>query len=397
MIPFGSPNNDAELNYLLTAETFSDNIQDYPEAAFASLDKAIREAAWREKAGWRMVVWISDHPNRGPEIASNRETRYWEEDVASALQSIENGVWTAINVKGNYKPALNNKSVAQAEEILRRSGGFGLPPRRAYDPSSGGESPAEVSKSVKGQLQSILDSGKKVPEILALMAEGKDLSTLSTDLPGAVLAIDYVKNRLSLDSDQIREFFQRSQLVREGWVRQEPDDPDFLYWVSVKPHEMDDMVEAADDLCETLGDDPPDFDRVKDAMIAMLRSVTGDVPKTRGADAETKIRSYLSKRLHVPVEQFSPLLSKNIDEFVYWYNDTTPQQADEFRHPACKKAALLRMALYGSRVDGGLEDLYFNERTRRWEAHKGKALRFNWVWGTEHGIHYYYIPLDYVL
>jgi len=72
VVPFGSTKNEEQLDYLVGAESFTDNMYDLPEAAFAALIKAIKEAEWRDKAGWRMVIWIGDHPNRGGSLERRR-------------------------------------------------------------------------------------------------------------------------------------------------------------------------------------------------------------------------------------------------------------------------------------------------------------------------------------
>ncbi|WP_133511106.1 hypothetical protein [Candidatus Thiosymbion oneisti] len=399
VIHFGSPNNEKQLDYLTRAKGFTDNMKDLPEAAFAALTKAVKEASWRDTAGWHMVIWIGDHPNRGPGMTGKRRLAYTERDVATALKDSKKGVWTAINVRGNYQAPYNNRFVEQAEQILALTGGWGIPPRRAYDAATRDETPAQIRDSVKDSLFAILAAGKKIPEVLARIGAGEDLDEIvPPDAgPSAILAKKYVEERLGMDDEDIRAFFKRSQLVREGWVRQVPSDPDFRYWVSVKPDEMAEIVAAAENLCETLSDTAPDFNRIKDAMVATLRSVTGDVPKLVGRQDETNIRLFLSKRLHVPKEQFSELLEKDIDGFVKWFKNADPGERNGFTGQICKKSALLRMAERGQRVDRGTDDIRFNKRLRTWQAKEGRARKFNWIWGTEHGVYYYYIPLDYVL
>jgi hypothetical protein len=407
-IPFGSSSADAarDLNFLLKADTFIDNMRDLPEAAFGALSQAIREASWRKSAGWKMVIWIGDHPNRGDGLIGNRPAAYSEADVARALESIGDGVWTAINVRGRYDAPHNALFLTQAARILEQTDGFGLPPKRAYAEGGGSETDADVVRGVRESLHGILSAGKGVPRIMTRVAAGEDISEadLKTsndlDTASAVLSLKYVRERLDMSDDDIRAFFRHSQLVREGWVRQkgiEDKDPNYRYWVSVKWDEMDDLVDAAELLCETLSDTAPDRNRIRDAMVATLEAVTGDKPKVSGQDDEANIRIYLSKRLHVPVENFSPLFAQSIDGFVSSYMSESAAWAEGFRIDVCKKSALLRMAKAGRRVDGGLDDITYDTRLREWSPAEGKARDYEWTWGTEHGIRYYYVPLDYIL
>jgi hypothetical protein len=203
--------------------------------------------------------------------------------------------------------------------------------------------------------------------------------------------------RAELGDEMWNAFFKRDQLVREGWVRQDPSDPEWDYWLAAKPDEMVDLVEANDVLCETLSDTSPDFNEVRDAMLATLRGVTGDVPKLTGPADETNIRLFLEKRLHVPKEQFSELLGKDIDGFVDWYRTADPGARNAFSEGICRKSGLLRLAQDGQRVVRGPEDIVFDKRLRTWAPRDGSTRPFNWVWGTEDGILWFYIPLDYVL
>jgi hypothetical protein len=406
-IPFGSSSDDAakDLNYLLKADTYIDNMRDLPEAAFGALSQAIREASWRKSAGWKMVIWIGDHPNRGDGLIGNRKAAYSEADVTSALEEIR-GAWAAINVRGRYDAPYNELFLTQGARILKQRDGRGLPPRRAYAEGGGSETDADVVRAVRENLHGILKAGKDVPRVMAMLAAGEDLTEddleMSNDLDtaSAILTLKYVREDLGLSDDNIREIFKRSQLVREGWVRQEgikDKDPNYRYWISVKWDEMDDLVDAAELLCETLSDTAPNRDRIQDAMVATLEAVTGDKPKVSGQDDEAQIRIYLSKRLHVPVENFSPLFEQSIDGFVNWYMNESPDGRDGFRRDVCKKSALLHMAKAGRRVDGGLEDITYDTRLREWSPAEGKARDYEWTWGTEHGIRYYYVPLDYIL
>ncbi|WP_133511100.1 toll/interleukin-1 receptor domain-containing protein [Candidatus Thiosymbion oneisti] len=400
VIPFGSTKNEEQLEYLTRAGSFIDNMSDLPDAAFAALVKAVKEAAWHDTAGWHLVIWIGDHPNRGPGMTGNRPPAYTERDVVAALKKhSKQSVWTAINVRGNYQAPYNDLFMEQAEQILTLTGGWGIPPRRAYDAATRDETLAQITESVKDNLFAILAAGKKIPEVLARVGAGEDLDEIvPPDAgPSAILEEKYVKERLGMDDQDIRTVFSRGPLWREGWIRQDPQDPDWAYWLSVKPDEMAEIVAAAENLCETLSDTAPDFNRIKDAMMATLRSVTGDVPKLAGRQDETNIRDFLSKRLHVPKEQFSELLAKDIDGFVDWFKHADHGERNGFSERICKKSALLRMAQRGQRVDGGTEDIIFGKRLHVWQAKEGRARKFNWIWGTEHGIHYYYIPLDYVL
>jgi hypothetical protein len=403
VVPFGSADGDRQMDALLRGDTFFDNVRDVPDAGFAALIKAISKANWRKSAGWKMVIWIGDHPNRGGDLIGNRPAIYTEADVARSIENIGNAVWSAINVRGRYDAAHNELFMAQAGRILELVDGFGLPPKRAYAEGGQSESEADVVRAVRENLSGIHNAAKEVPRIMAMVAASDDLSEKELkmrsvrDTAGAVLARTYVSERLGLSDAAVRHFFSRSQLVREGWVRQNLHDPDWRYWLSVKWDEMDDLVDASELLCETLSDTAPDFNRIQDAMVATLEAVTGDKPHVSGQDDEANIRIYLSKRLHVPVENFSPLLGQSPDAFVRWYVGTPPSDIDNFRIDVCKKSALLRMVLAGRRVDGGVEDIIYDTRLREWSPAEGKARDYEWTWGTEHGIRYYYLPLDYIL
>lgn len=189
---------------------------------------------------------------------------------------------------------------------------------------------------------------------------------------------------------------RRETCIVEGYVLQPHDDPDFRYWLAIKPPDMNDIVQSSQVFCDTLSDVSPESDKLVKAMMETLKSVVGDVPRISGPEDETNIRLFLHKRLQVPVEQFSELLDKNLDGFVAWYKESPPEKTRVFKETTCRKAALLELARNGVRLKQGQDDLTYDPTTRRWQPKPGTAEEFNWIWGTEHGIHYYYIPLDYV-
>lgn len=74
VVPFGAPANGAEMQTLLRRkQPFADQMHDLPEAGFAALIRSIRASTWRPDAGWRLVVWIGDHPDRDDEILRNNK------------------------------------------------------------------------------------------------------------------------------------------------------------------------------------------------------------------------------------------------------------------------------------------------------------------------------------
>lgn len=396
VIPFGNSGALGALDNLLKAKPFVDNMKDLPDAAFAALSKAIREANWRKRAGWRMVIWIGDHPNRVPEQTGNRPLAFTKQDVALALAEVGNGVWSAINVRGSYQRQYNELFIEQAGDILDLVDDYGFPPRRAYDADSIAETDAQVIASIRDNLHGVLFASKEVPRVLEMMAAGQSVPADALQQAGVPLAMSYIHNHLGLNDDEIGRLFQHSPLVMEGWVRQDPAAPGFRYWVSLKIDEIDDLINISEELCETLSDETPDFNRIKDAMIGILKGLTGDVPRLIGNEEPT-VRAYLSKQLYLPVEHFSLLLAKDIDGFVDWYMKSPPREIQAFRTQVCKKATLMRLVRENKRVDGELDAIDFNPRLRIWQARDGSTRPFDWIWGTEHGIFYYSVPLDYML
>jgi hypothetical protein len=398
VVPFGSADNRRQMEKLMTAKYFDDNMADLPEAAFAALVKAIKRADWRKEAGWRLTIWIGDHPNRGGSLTGHRKQVYTEKDVIAALDP-ERGVWAAVNVAGSYQPEYNNLFMTQAQRIYEGfDKGFGIKPQRAYDMRSIKETPGGIVKAVKEKLHNIKYQGNKVPEAMALKALGLSAKEIDRRLPGAVLARRYVEERLSMSDAELKEFFERSQLVRRGFVRQSKGgvDPDWRYWVSFKPSDMEDIVNASENLCETLSEDAPELNTVRETMVSVLKGVTGDSPEDSDDPDET-LRLFLAKRLQVPVEQFSDLLDKNIDGFVKWYIGAPHSETEKFKVLMCKKSALLRLAFNGKRVANDLSDLEFISSSNAWGPRAGTARSFNWLWKSEHGVGFYYIPLDYIL
>lgn len=400
VVPFGPVGDADDVQTLLSNKGYEDAMRDLPEAAFGAIIHAVDTAGWRGDAGWRLVIWIGDHPNREAGNAPKAIGPFFAtEDVAHTLTQ-QKAAFVGINVKGRDYPSnnyLNDRFLAQAKAIVEQANEWGLASLRAYDPRSGLEDDETITQSVLAKLDEIMENSNYAKKQVFSIAVGQPVKELYPDLPRVRLAQRYIRERLGLSEAEIQDFFSRSQLVTRGWVRQEHTTPEFAFWIAMDKDQMARMIAAAQHLCATLSQNPR-FDVVKKAMLQTLKSVTGDEPPAGGNENETNIRRFLAKRLHLPVDSFSPLLEEDIDGFVHWYKEHgLAEEVDTFRRTICKKAALLDYASAQKRLINGINDIYWNEDAGRWEARDGAEQPFNWLWKTEHGINYYYIPLDYVL
>jgi hypothetical protein len=183
-----------------------------------------------------------------------------------------------------------------------------------------------------------------------------------------------------------------TQLVKQSYVRQNNNDPDFTFWLSISLWTFNELNARTKALCGAL-QYRSNYNDIRDAMMGTLEVVTGDKP-----GPNDNIGKFLSKRLHVPKENFSELLDKSLNEFVNWYvsPDTPQKQTTQFKSNICLKAAMLDQVANNKRVDMN-NDMMFDERQAKWQPKPGaKIENFNWMWGAENGIRYLYIPLEYI-
>lgn len=379
-VPFSDTNNTTAMRRLKRVPIFDDPRHDYPEAAFAALTKAINEADWRESAGLRLVIWIGDHPNRSAYKVSTQ-------DVADALKG-KKAIWSAINVKGKYRKSLNQKFLTQAENIAAKADNWNYPIVKTYN-SSYSEDSSNTESEVRTRLDEVYETSKRIAQQIFEISIGHKTTSSASGLPSAVLADRYIKERLGISEQQLRDIYSRNQLIVKGFVYQNEKNPDFDFWISMRSTDLYALQTQTAQFCEALKY-KSSYDDLRNAMVKTLEMITGDT-----LDRKQKIRQFLSKRLHVPKEQFSELLDKSLHDFIRWYLETDKRETAKFKSQICLKAARLDQVKNGRRVD--MKDMKFDKRRARWVPRKGaKKEKFNWLWGAENGIRYFYIPLEYI-
>jgi len=381
-VPFSNTNNTIEMKRLVRVSTFGDSLRNYPEAAFAALIKAINEAKWREIAGLRLVIWIGDHPNHNNDVVDTQ-------NVVDALEA-KKAIWSAINVKGKYRESLNNSFISQAETISSQFDNWALPIVKTYQSRFSSDTSA-VQKRVKDKLHELYDTSLQIAKQIIDRTTTSEASPID-NLPSAILAKRFIEERLSISEDDMRDTYSRTQLITQGHVRQNNNAPDFTFWLSITAPTFNILRDRTKALCDAL-QYRSNYNDIRDAMMGTLEVVTGDRP-----GPNDNIGKFLSKRLHVPKENFSELLDKPLNNFVNWYVslDTPQEQKTQFKSNICLKAAMLDQVANNKRVDMN-NDMMFDERQAKWQPKPGaKIENFNWMWGAENGIRYLYIPLEYI-
>lgn len=181
-----------------------------------------------------------------------------------------------------------------------------------------------------------------------------------------------------------------TQLITQGYVRQHNND--FAFWISMSAPTFNKLHDRTNTLCDDL-QYRSNYDDIREAMMGTLEVVTGDKPSKND-----NIGQFLSKRLNVPKENFSELLNRTLNRFVSWYlsPDTPAAQTTKFKSNICLKAAMLDQVASNKRVDMK-NDMMFDERQAKWQPKPDAKIEdFNWMWGAENGIRYFYIPLEYI-
>jgi hypothetical protein len=393
--PFRGVNDSAALENLKRFRQFSDQQHDYPEAPFAGLIRAVNAAEWgkADTTLVHLVIWIGDHGNRPPGNSKTRSSvgtineTVTVDSVAQAFRQYPDRIisFSAINVRGDYKPEFNELFQKNARDLAVAIGPSRSLPleiiSEAADPTSDA---TNVRVAVERKLAEIIATSASIGEYVRRRANND-----TSFLPTAPLAKTYLLEGLKLSDEKLQEHAGRIQEIRRGYIIQDEHNPDFNFWLALRPKEKDVLYDAMHQLCESL-ERTDIVDEVDTAMRRVLESATfEELPKT----ANPNIAEFLEKRLSVPKRNFAPLLNQTIAEFVRTYFGMTKEQQGAYRAHVCKRMVQLELVAQNIRVP--FDDIVFENS--RWGLRKSaKPEHFQWSWTIDSSSTYFFVPLDFL-
>jgi hypothetical protein len=393
--PFRGINDSGALENLKRFRQFSDQQRDYPEAPFAGLIRAVNSAEWGKPDNTLvyLVIWIGDHGNRSPGLAKTRSsvgTLNETVTVDAVAQSFRRDsgkiiAFSAINVRGDYKPEFNQLFQKNARDLAMAIGADRSLPleivQEAADPASDA---TNVRIAIERKLSDILATSASIGEYVRRRANND-----TSFLPTAPLAKTYLLEGLKLTDEKLQKHAGQIQEIRRGYIVQDDRKPDFTFWLALRQKERDALYEAMRELCESLTSTDI-VDNVDTAMRRVLQSATfEEVPKT----ANPNIAEFLEKRLSVPKRNFAPILNQTLAEFVRGYFGMTKEQQAAYQTHVCRRMYQLELIAQNIRIP--IDDIVYENS--RWTARKSaNPERFEWSWTVDTSSRYYFVPLDFL-
>jgi hypothetical protein len=406
-----SPVNDLEpLNRLQSIGTFDDENKDKPEAPFAALERAANSAQWRPDAAQRLIVWIADHGNRPSGTYTTAAGTLVETKTARSVTDAIQGADKRLLSSGATAGAAHTRFVAlqvqggvtassQADfQRFRQNADEinGILGEKVYKTIAAGakqnlnQELETLSTSIARQITNNVEAFVDARQTVVGALQG-DKSRLQANLTSSssLLARDFLA-QLGFPAERLLEIGQRIQLVRNGFVFQGGQNPDYRYWLGLRRPEFTDVRAKARDLCENLRF----TDRwitVEGAMLALVRAVTFSDMRS-----DETIGSFYSRVFSVPASAISPTLRERTPaDFLRSWTSLTPAEQEEKIGSVCKKAALLDYIGNGQFVEE--RDLVFDKsRNNNVVLRPGAVPKlFDWRWITSDArTEWYFIPMD---
>jgi hypothetical protein len=420
--------NTSALNGLAAEPTFRpDPMGDKPEAAFAGLIRAVREANWGSEAGQRVVIWIGDHGNRKK---GDRET-VDATDVRKIFRDNRVTLVVPINVAGDYNPKFNNLFMDDANELTQQSIPedqrqiVGIP---VIDTHNGGrlkdDAPAAAGR-VQQAIEKIFNDSQKLDLYFQCLRRGgcdgtiagstksareaspvSELAPSSKETQGGVddafPTMTIYRGALhayDLSFEDAKALYSSQTLVTDGWLRYKVGDNSFKYWITVPKANLAILSFTSGQLCQALREGDVE-QPMRSALLQAASAVSGD-PLRPGEE----ISAFLERILHFPKENFSKLFDVNLEDFGAWWREvdkngrkgSTYQDRVDFRYRVCKSVKLFQ-TVYEKQLLNPDTDLEKGESaTGEWRLKKDVRPRvYQWLWRLENGFEVYYLPSSYL-
>lgn len=387
----------------------ADAIGDYPEAAFAGLIRAIKDAEWSPHSGVRMVFWIGDHGNRA--VGVNEV--FGVEDVRAALRDAKVTFFVPINVAGDYVEKFNELFITQAREISKFSAGAGgnfqvttTYDKKTYDKNkiTSEDTAVRIKDILRLTYSAAIGAREQLREAAPEAPRGSGTAPpmpavsprpqLETTIPVAELTQGDLVERIlrvqGLSQDAIQRFRKAKQLMTYGHVKLSRTSREFVHWVALEKENMQLLNSFMDNTCKILNnqDVGPQLRRL---LVRLVETFGGDDFRS-----EESVYDFLARQLFLPKESFSSVLDKTFEELVdWWRSNSTKEAGHQFRRAICRSAYLFNNVDSNQRIDPDEiepeDQLGFS-----WRPKPSATVR-EFVWGYKlvNDITYFFVPVSY--
>jgi len=180
--------------------------------------------------------------------------------------------------------------------------------------------------------------------------------------------------------------------VERVYMRYDPADPDYEFWLGLKRPELDKLIDGVRDLCSAM-----ESFAYRRELAGAYRSVLSAAIRERVVLADISPQEFMAKQLSVPKANFSHMLDLPFEKAAGVF-ETDEAAANRLQASVCTRFVVLNNVRNGKRVS--LDDFEFVEGDVVPKPGvdldaPDRALRWDWS-GDGGGNRFYFSPLSFV-
>lgn len=368
--------------------TYSDPRRDKPEIGIGALRTAIDAASWdTDPDTIRFVFYIGDDFSRLPP----------SETLAAEIKA-KNVNIIPINVAGSAVDRFNESWISQMNLLTlltnQHSGLGGVyDPQIAY--AAGGANSANLTRTrvrdIVGAVFGFIEGFQSSTGLIsdAVLQVQNDLT--SRNIPGGTFTEQTFRNLLGGTAEELVNLFGSTEIVHVGYY----PEANAQTYVALTRLEHSALSGAINQACIAMGDSEnirTSLDRMAETL---AESFLGEKRAAYAAGEGETIPEFFNRLTHLPVEYFSIFGNRTTSEFYSWTQRASRDELLDVQKELCLSDRLLRDVSDSVYVERG--DYRFVEYNERLAAPVFRAQRqlkggFDWLWGNETAIRFYFIP-----
>lgn len=415
-----------DLAGVVGANSFDDPRNDLPEAPLAALATAIKGATWGNTK-FRLVLWIGDDGNR--EVADPGGVGI--DDVVRALQS-KGAALVPINVKGDRDDHWNELFIKQAKAIRNKLVESGdnttLAPFSVRNRDARQDQEMErLKEGVKLYTMSLFDVSLFIRAYQYGQVEGGHPvnSNALTPVINEPQNLSFARwqdawlDRITGVQDA-RRFFREAardtQMVRVGWVygSSANGENSLNYYVALTEAELSGLTYSLDQLCRAIGGTDGVAREFRRSVEELVHVSIGEYNYERNLNLRQHLsfnpnedlQQFYRRVLHLPERTFDLFEGYNFSRIIDELRNLDNPPEAPIAKAVCKSVKLLQLIqnskyvesdwLEFSRVDNRRSRPIFRLRNSLNIDSFDRLDSFEWLWGLESGISYYFVPIDFL-
>lgn len=399
IVPLGQRGVASNLNTLtatsMVQSSVRDVLRDPFEAPLAAISRTLEDGFvdWSQDSRLKVIVWIADIGNReaGKSNTLSEQFPIIDEkvtvdtivDAVKALNQTQDSsvVFAGIHVPGEGKNDGLNSFRRDYNALAAKLGRDLIPLQIVQDTGAEGSTKDAIIAAfvvLRTAVNSMIGEGPK----LALLPSNQ------AELPAFRIARQVLEERGLLDPN-LRSIADGEVLEIENYfVRQDPEDPKFTYWMALRLEDVLDLQTSIGLLCDVM--QTTDFaDELYDTYSEVMEVVTRETIPT-----DIRLDEWISKKLSVPKDNFSDLLIKSEDRAYFGKLLSDTEERARVRANVCIKGQVFDYVRRGIAISS--DDLITTSRGRVRQREGFVEKPFPWEWRPRGGVGYYFVPLSFL-